>query len=239
MDYYQILGLSKGASPDDIKKSYRKLAKKYHPDRNPDDKAAEARFKQIGEAYAVLSDDEKRQVYDTYGKDGFDGSGNPRAQNPFQDFGGFGFDSFSDIFGSVFGDHTRTHFGGRRNNNIQVEVMLTLQELIQGAKKNIALTRQTECTNCKGTGAEPGTRATTCPDCRGSGQVHMNRGFVSVTQTCPTCRGAGKIIKTPCAVCHGSGKKIDTETVSVDIPPGIKPGQTVQLKGAGHDGIGD
>ena len=234
MDYYQMLGVATNASSPEIKKAYRRLAKKLHPDRNPDNKEAEERFKQIGEAYSVLSDPEKRQVYDQYGKSAFDGSGNARQQNPFD---GFGFGDLGDIFSDLFGGgHQRQQSGHRQNKHVSVKVLVTLDELIQGTTKEVTLVRHETCQKCSGSCIEPGTRPETCPDCQGSGNINLNRGFMSITQTCPTCRGSGHIIKSPCTQCHGKGKEAKTENVNIEIPLGIRPGQMLQIPGGGNEG---
>jgi len=234
MDYYQTLGVATNASGPEIKKAYRRLAKKLHPDRNPDNKEAEARFKQIGEAYNVLSDPEKRQVYDQYGKSAFDGSGNTRQQNPFD---GFGFGDFGDIFSDLFGGgHQRHQSRQQQNRHISVKVLVTLNELIHGTTKEVTLTRHELYQKCSGSCIEPGTKPDTCPDCRGTGNINLSRGFMSITQTCPTCRGAGHIIKTPCTQCHGQGKEVKTENVNIEIPLGIRPGQMLQIPGGGNEG---
>lgn len=235
MDYYQTLGVSKTASGPEIKKAYRRLAKKLHPDRNPDDKQAESRFKEVGEAYNILSDPEKRAAYDQYGKSAFDGSGNTRQQNPFDGFGFGNFGGFGDIFSDLFGGGQSQSARQKRDRHITVQAMLTLSELIKGTTQTFTLTFHESCKKCNGSGLEPGTHPETCPDCRGSGNINLTRGFMSITQTCPTCHGSGKIIKTPCTQCHGHGKEVKTRNVDVDIPPGLKPGQMLQIPGAGHE----
>lgn len=237
MDYYQTLGVSKNASGPEIKKAYRRLAKKLHPDRNPGNEEAETKFKQVGEAYNILSDPEKRQAYDQYGKSAFDGSGNTRQQNPFEGFGFGNFGDFGDIFSDLFGGRQQSRSSRQqRDRHVTVQVMLTLSELIKGTTKTVTLTVHELCNVCDGTGLEPGTQPETCPDCHGSGNINLTRGFMSITQTCPTCNGTGRIIKTPCLSCHGHGKKVKTENVDVEIPPGLKPGQMLQIPGGGNDG---
>ena len=237
MDYYQTLGVSQTASGPEIKKAYRRLAKKLHPDRNPGDSDAEARFKQVGEAYNILSDPEKRQAYDQYGKSAFDGTGNTRQQNPFEGFGFGDFGGFGDIFADLFGGGSQSRSSRQqRDRHVTVQVMLTLSELIKGTTQTVTLTVHEVCETCEGTGLEPGTQPETCPDCQGSGNINLTRGFMSITQTCPTCQGSGRIIKTPCLKCHGHGKSIKTENVDIEIPPGLKPGQMLQIPGGGNEG---
>ena len=234
MDYYRLLGISKGATQAEIKKAYRKRAKELHPDRNPDDAKAEAKFKETSEAYNVLSDPEKRQIYDQYGKDAFDGKGQTRqTSSPFSDFGGFSdFNGFGDIFEQFFG-------GGRsagQNLDLHEEVFLTLSELINGARRQFTIPgRQVECKPCNGKGSQPGKKPTICPDCHGHGQVTANRGFMTFTQTCTTCRGKGSIIKYPCQTCNGAGYSADNSEKTIDIPYGLRPGNTIRIDGGGHE----
>ena len=246
-DYYEVLGVSKGASDDEIKKAYRKLAKKYHPDMNPGDKEAEAKFKEVNEAYSILSDKEKRARYDQFGHAGVDpnyGAGGPG--------GGFGFDmgdiDLGDIFGSFFGGGFGG-FGGsassRRNGpqkgeSLRASLTISFEEAAFGCEKEINLNRTEECEACHGSGAEPGTTAETCPDCRGTGVVRVQQrtgGFAfSSTAPCSRCRGTGKIIHTPCKACGGSGSVKKTKRVTVSIPAGIDDGQAISLRGQGNAG---
>ena len=240
-DYYEVLGVSKGASDDELKKAFRKEAKKYHPDLHPGDKEAEAKFKEINEAYEVLSNPEKRQKYDQFGHAGVDsnyGAGGGYGGSGFGDFG----DIFSDIFGGGFG------FGGsggrrngpRRGNDVRQVVTISFEEAAFGCKKKINITKQEDCPTCKGTGAKPGTSAETCSHCHGTGQIQTQQrtilGYMTNVTTCPHCQGSGKIIKEPCRDCRGTGKVRKTRTVEIDIPAGIDDGQTMQLSGQGEAG---
>lgn len=250
-DYYEVLGVSKGASDAEIKKAYRKLAKQYHPDMNPGDKAAEAKFKEVNEAYSVLSDAEKRARYDQFGHAGVDpnyGAGGPGGPGGF---GGFdmGDVDLGDIFGSFFGGGFGGFGGGggsaRRNapqkgESLRAALTITFQEAAFGCEKEINLNRTEECDACHGSGCEPGTTAETCPDCRGTGVVRVQQrtgGFAfSSTAACTRCRGTGKIIHSPCKVCGGSGAVKKSKRVTVSIPAGIDDGQAVSLRGQGNAG---
>ena len=247
-DYYEVLGVSKGASDDEIKRAYRKLAKKYHPDMNPGDKEAEAKFKEVNEAYSILSDSEKRARYDQFGHAGVDP--NYGAGGPGGGFGGFdmGDIDLGDIFGSFFGGGFGG-FGGsassRRNGpqkgeSLRASLTITFEEAAFGCEKEINLNRTEECEACHGSGAEPGTTAETCPDCRGTGVVRVQQrtgGFAfSSTAPCSRCRGTGKIIHTPCKACGGSGSVKKTKRVTVSIPAGIDDGQAISLRGQGNAG---
>ena len=233
MEYYSALGVSKSASQSEIKKAYRQKAKKLHPDRNPGDAEAESKFKQLSEAYSILSDPEKRAVYDQYGKSAFDGKGQSRQpENPFSGFDPFGgFGDVSDIFESFFGG--RAAAGPQLN--IHEEIVLSLKALIEGTQISLVIPgRMVECSVCEGKGTAPGTKPTICPDCHGHGSVTLNRGFVTLTQTCTTCSGVGTIIKYPCSSCNGKGSIKDTEERRVEIPYGLRPGQTIRVEGGGH-----
>ena len=247
-DYYEVLGVSKDASDDEIKKAYRKLAKKYHPDMNPGDKEAEAKFKEVNEAYSILSDSEKRARYDQFGHAGVDP--NYGAGGPGGGFGGFdmGDIDLGDIFGSFFGGGFGG-FGGsassRRNGpqkgeSLRASLTISFEEAAFGCEKEINLNRTEECEACHGSGAEPGTTAETCPDCRGTGVVRVQQrtgGFAfSSTAPCSRCRGTGKIIHTPCKACGGSGSVKKTKRVTVSIPAGIDDGQAISLRGQGNAG---
>ena len=247
-DYYEVLGVSKGASDDEIKKAYRKLAKKYHPDMNPGDKEAEAKFKEVNEAYSILSDSEKRARYDQFGHAGVDP--NYGAGGPGGGFGGFdmGDIDLGDIFGSFFGGGFGGFGGsssGRRNGpqkgeSLRASLTITFEEAAFGCEKEINLNRTEECEACHGSGAEPGTTAETCPDCRGTGVVRVQQrtgGFAfSSTAPCSRCRGTGKIIHTPCKACGGSGSVKKSKRVTVSIPAGIDDGQAISLRGQGNAG---
>lgn len=244
-DYYEVLGVDKNADDAALKKAYRALAKKYHPDMNPGDKEAEKKFKEASEAYAVLSDPEKRRQYDQFGHAAFDGGAGGAGG-----FGGFDFNGadFGDIFGDIFGDL----FGGRRGSagarsgpmkgaNLRTSVRITFEEAVFGTEKEIELTVKEECKTCHGTGAKPGTSPETCPKCGGKGQVVFTQqsffGTVRNVQACPDCGGTGKIIKEKCTDCHGSGFVPMKKRFAVRIPAGIDNGQCKRLAGQGEPGI--
>ena len=235
-DFYEILGVPKNASDDEIKKSYRKLAMKYHPDRNQGDAAAEVKFKEAKEAYEMLSDAEKRAAYDQYGHAGVDP--NMRGAAGAGGFGGFG-ESFGDIFGDIFGQARRQQGGGRqvfRGNDLSYAMDITLEEAAAGKKTEIRIPSYDECDTCHGTGAKPGTSAKTCGTCQGQGVVQMRQGFFSVQQNCPHCRGSGKIISDPCSPCHGQGKVKRQKTLEISIPAGIDDGMRIRSTGNGEPG---
>ena len=231
-DYYEVLGVSKGASKDEIKKSYRRLAMKYHPDRNKDDADAETLFKEAKEAYEVLKDDEKRATYDRFGHDGLKGGGGP---------GGFSAEGFSDIFGDVFGDI----FGGAarrggsqvfRGADLGYELKLDLERAVRGDTVTIDVPTQVACDECDGKGSEKGSEPTQCTTCGGVGQVRMQQGFFSIQQTCPACKGGGTIITDPCRKCHGRGRVSHTKTLNVKVPAGVDDGDRIRLSGEGEAG---
>jgi molecular chaperone DnaJ len=237
-DYYQVLGVEKSASPDEIKRAYRRMAIKYHPDKNPGNKEAEAKFKECAEAYEVLSDPEKRRQYDQYGHEGLRGTGmhDFSRMNVEDIFSMFGFDDF---FGSVFGGGRRG--GGRRGGpsrgyDLETGVELTLAEVAHGAEKTIEFTRQDRCPECNGSGAAPGTQPTRCPLCGGSGQVAKGGGFFQMVSTCPQCQGTGQIVKNPCPTCRGSGRVPKKRTVTIRVPPGVHEGQGIRVAGEGEPG---
>ncbi len=241
-DYYDVLGLAKNATDDDIKKAYRKLAMKHHPDRNQGDgaKKAEESFKEIKEAYEMLSDGEKRAAYDQYGHAGVDpNAGGFRPGGPgAEGFGGFA-EAFGDIFGDVFGGGGRRGGGGQqvyRGADLSYAMEITLEEAAGGKDSQIRIPSWEECETCHGSGAKPGTSAKTCTSCNGSGTVHMRQGFFSVQQTCPHCRGTGKIIPEPCVTCHGAGKVKKNKTLEVKIPAGINEGMRIRSAGNGEPG---
>ncbi len=241
-DFYEVLGVSKTASDDEIKKAYRKLAKEYHPDLHPDDKTAEANFKQVNEAYEVLADKDKRAKYDQFGHAGVDPNfGGGAGGDPF---GGAGFD-FTDIFDSFFGGG----FGGRRQNpnaprrgsDIQTSVVISFEEAAKGVSKTVSYQRIENCEDCHGTGAEAGSSPKTCPNCNGTGQVRVNQrtpfGVVQSSQSCDRCRGTGKIIEKPCHTCNGTGKVRKKKNYEVKIPAGIDDDQVLNISGQGNAGV--
>ena len=245
-DYYEVLGVSKGADEKEIKKAYRKLAMKYHPDRNPDNKEAEEKFKEINEAYEVLSDETKRRNYDQFGHEGVNGQGGFGGQG-FGGFGGAG--GFEDIFGDIFGDMFGGGFGGsgrqrrrgpERGADIRQSVTIDFEEAAFGKKVSIKLNRSEECNECHGSGAKPGTSKKTCPTCNGSGEVRTVQrtpfGNIASSRTCNECHGEGEIIESPCSKCHGTGSTRKVKTIEVDIPAGIDDGQMIKLSGQGEVG---
>src|SRR6218665_3079054 len=240
-DYYEVLGVPKNATEDEVKKAYRKLAMKYHPDRNQGDssKTAEEKFKEAKEADEMLTDAQKRAAYDQFGHAGVDpnmrGPGGPGAEG----FGGFA-EAFGDIFGDMFGQQRgRGGAGGRqvfRGSDLSYAMAITLEEAARGKDAQIRIPSWDNCDTCKGTGAKPGTQVKTCSTCNGNGQVQMRQGFFSVQQTCPTCRGAGKVIPEPCTVCAGQGKIKRQKTLEVKIPAGIDGGMRIRSAGNGEPG---
>ena len=237
-DYYDTLGVPKNASDEDIKKAYRKLAMKHHPDRNQGDsaKAAEEKFKEAKEAYEMLSDDQKRAAYDQYGHAGVDP--NMRGGAGAEGFGGFA-EAFGDIFGGVFGEQQRRGQGGRqvfRGGDLSYAMEVTLEEAANGKEAQIRVPSWDDCTTCKGSGAKPGTKVATCTTCHGHGQVQMRQGFFSVQQTCPQCKGTGKLIPEPCVACHGVGKTKNNKPLEVKIPAGIDDGMRIRSTGNGEPG---
>ena len=242
-DYYEVLGVDRGADEATIKKAYRQLAKKYHPDMNPGDKEAEKKFKEASEAYAVLSDAEKRRQYDQFGHAAFEQGGGGAGG-----FGGFDFnggdmgDIFGDIFGDLFGGgrSRRANNGPMKGANVRTAVRITFEEAVFGCEKQLDLNLKDECKTCHGTGAKPGTSPETCPKCGGKGQIVYTQqslfGTVRNVQTCPDCNGSGKIVKEKCADCHGSGYITNRKKIAVTIPAGIDNGQSIRIRDKGEPG---
>ena len=247
-DYYEVLGVGKDADAKEIKKAYRKLAMKYHPDKNPGDKDAEEKFKEINEAYEVLSDEEKRSTYDRFGHDGLNGQGGFGGGQGFGGFGGSGFGGFEDIFGDIFGSSFGGGFGGsssrrrgpKRGADIRQSVTISFEDAAFGKKIKVKINRSEECEECHGSGARPGTSKKTCPTCHGSGTVQSVQrtpfGNIASQRTCSTCDGEGEINESPCNKCHGKGSVRKTKTIEVDIPAGIDDGQMIKLSGQGEVG---
>jgi len=233
-DYYEILGVNRDASDEDLKKAYRKLAMKYHPDRNPDDKSSEEKFKEAKEAYEVLTEPDKRRAYDAYGHAGVNpnmGAGGAGAEG----FGGFS-EAFGDIFGEIFGGGRR---GGQqiyRGADLRYNMEITLEQAARGTETKLRIPTLEACDTCHGSGAKPGTQAKTCQTCGGVGQVRMQQGFFSLQQTCPTCHGTGKVIPDPCQTCEGTGRIKKHKTLSVKIPAGVDDGDRIRLAGEGEAG---
>lgn len=234
-DYYEVLGVQKNASEDELKKAFRRLAMKYHPDRNPDDAEAEAKFKEAKEAYEVLTDQNKRSAYDQFGHAGVDqvGMGSGRGS------AGFG-DIFEDLFGNIFGENGGRRGGGTRayrGSDLQYNLELSLEEAVTGKEVDIRIPTLKTCETCSGTGAKKGSYPQTCSTCRGQGQVRSQQGFFSVQQTCPQCHGNGKVITDPCPDCHGQGRTEEHKTLSVKIPAGVDTGDRIRLSGEGEAGL--
>jgi len=241
-DYYEVLGVGRDASDEDIKKAYRRLAMKHHPDRNPDHPKSEERFKEAKEAYEILSDASKRKAYDQFGHAGVDQNGGAGfGGGGFGGFGGQGFaDAFGDIFGDIFGGGGS---GGRRSSNVyrgadlRYNLEISLEEAAHGTETKIRIPTLEECEACHGTGAKAGTQPTVCPTCGGHGQVRMQQGFFSIQQTCPRCNGSGKIIANPCSSCSGNGRIKKQKTLAVKIPAGVDEGDRIRLSGEGEAGV--
>ena len=232
-DYYEVLGVNRDASEDDIRKAYRRLAMKFHPDRNPDSKESEEKFKEAKEAYEVLSEAEKRRAYDAYGHAGV----NPQGGMGPEGFGGFAEafgDIFSDIFGGGAGRGRSTVFRGA---DLRYNLEITLEQAARGTETKIRIPAMETCEACKGSGAKPGTQPKTCDTCHGSGSVRLSQGFFSIQQTCPACHGTGKVIPDPCQTCRGAGRVKRHKTLAVKIPAGVDEGDRIRLSGEGEAGV--
>jgi len=233
-DYYEVLGIQRSASLDEIKKAYRKLALKYHPDKNPGDADAEEKFKEAAEAYGVLSDDEKRARYDRYGHQGAGGFGG-FDPNQFADFGDILGDLFG--FGDFFGTRGRRGTRAARGNDLRYDLTLDFMEAVWGKEVSLNVPRVVTCQTCSGSGAKPGTQPVTCTGCGGRGQIRYSQGFFAVARTCPQCGGAGKVIKDPCAACNGAGRVREEKKISVKIPAGVDDGSRLRVAGEGESGF--
>lgn len=234
-DYYELLGVSRTASDGEIKKAFRRMAMKYHPDRNPDDKEAEAKFKEFKEAYEILSDPQKRSAYDQFGHAGVDPSmgGGGHGAGGFADMG----DIFGDIFGSMFGGGRGGGPSQQRGSDLAYRLDLSLEEAVAGLEKKIQIPTVVSCKSCDGSGGKKGSKPLTCQTCHGSGHVQMQQSFLSIQQACPHCHGQGKTIADPCGSCHGQGRVQDTKTLNIKIPAGVDTGDRMRLSGEGEAGL--
>jgi molecular chaperone DnaJ len=244
-DFYDVLGVSKGASAEEIKKAYRSKAKELHPDRNSDNPQAEAQFKEVNEAYDVLKDEQKKSAYDRFGHAAFEGGmgGGPRGgPGGFNQQGDFA-SAFSDVFEDLFGDFMGGRGGGggraraQRGSDLRYNLRVSLEEAWKGVQKTINVPTAVQCDTCRGTGAEGGAEPVTCPTCSGMGKVRAQQGFFTVERTCPTCNGMGQTIKNPCKTCHGAGRVERERSLSVNIPPGVETGTRIRLAGEGEAGL--
>jgi molecular chaperone DnaJ len=232
-DFYELLGVTREASPEDIKKAFRKLAMQCHPDRNPGDKDAEHRFKAINEAYDVLKDEQRRAAYDRFGHAAFENGGRGAGAG---DFGGGFADIFEEMFGSMMGGRGGQG-GGNRGNDLRYNLEITLEEAFKGRETQVRVPTLASCEACHGSGAEAGSRPSNCPTCRGSGRVRTQQGFFTMERTCPSCHGAGKVIENPCRACGGQGRVRKEKTLNVTIPPGVEDGTRIRLAGEGEAGL--
>ncbi|MDR0588476.1 MAG: molecular chaperone DnaJ [Burkholderiales bacterium] len=239
-DFYETLGVARDATDEDIKKAYRKLAMKYHPDRNPNDKTAEEKFKSIKEAYEILSDAQKRAAYDQFGHAGV----NPNMGGGFGAGGAAGFGNFSEVFGDMFNDIFSGGRGGGRGRSavyrgadVRYNLQISLEDAARGVEVKIRVPTQKTCETCHGSGAKPGTEPEVCSTCKGHGEVRISQGFFTMQQTCPKCRGQGKTVSSPCPSCHGLGRTKDTKTLTVKIPAGVDTEDQIRLSGEGDAGV--
>ena len=235
-DYYETLGVDRGANADELKKAYRKLAMKFHPDRNPDDPAAEQRFKEINEAYGILKDDDSRAAYDRFGHAAFDGAGGGRGAGEFNfNFAG----GFADIFDEMFGEFMGARRGrtSQRGGDLRYNLEITLEEAFGGKTAQIRVPTSVSCDACQGSGAEKGSAPVTCPSCQGRGRIRAQQGFFTIERGCPTCNGAGRIIEKPCKACGGSGRVHKEKTLQVNVPEGVDDGTRIRLGGEGEAGL--
>ena len=245
--YYEVLGVAKGASTDDIKRAYRKKAKELHPDRNKDDPTAEAQFKDVNEAYEVLKDADKKAAYDRFGHAAFDGGmggmggmGGARARSAYQGSGDFASafsDVFDDLFGDVMGGRARGGRRATRGSDLRYNLRITLENAYTGIQRSIRVPTSIQCDTCNGTGAEGGAEPQACPTCSGMGKVRAQQGFFTVERTCPTCAGAGQIVKNPCAACGGAGRVERERSLSINVPAGVETGTRIRLAGEGEAGL--
>ena len=244
-DYYEVLGVDRNAGADELKKSYRKLALKYHPDRNKDDSQAAEKFKEAAEAYEVLNDPEKRRIYDQFGHEGLDRGGYQRGFSSFEDI----FSAFNDIFGggggggSIFGDLFGFQTGGRRSRHrpergasLKCEIRISLEDAFEGVDKTIELNRNEICETCRGSGAKPGTSVAACTTCHGTGEIQQSQGFFAMRTICPQCNGTGELIESPCTSCRGMGRTPKKRSISIRIPPGVHDGTQMRVSGEGEPG---
>ena len=233
-DYYEVLGVARDASEKEIKKAFRRMAMKHHPDRSSDKSGNDEKFKEVNEAFEVLSDSQKKAIYDQYGHAGLE-QGGAAGQGGFGGASQFG-DIFSDVFGDIFGGSSGGRSGPRRGGDLGYSLTLDLDEAVRGVEKEIRVPSSATCTACKGSGARKGTSPVTCSTCNGHGQVRMQQGFFAVQQTCPDCRGAGKVVKDACRECHGEGLVKEFKTLSIKVPAGIENGDRIRLSGEGDSG---
>jgi molecular chaperone DnaJ len=236
-DFYELLGVRRGAGAEDIKKAYRKLAMQHHPDRNPGDKASEHKFKELSEAYEILKDDQKRAAYDRFGHAAFENAGGGPGAGPFGGFGNAG--GFADIFDEMFGEFMGGQRSGAqgRGSDLRYNLEISLEEGFKGKQTSVRVPTLAPCEGCKGSGAEAGSKPVTCPTCKGSGRVRAQQGFFTIERTCASCQGAGRVIERPCKICGGQGRVRKEKTLAVNIPPGVEDGTRIRLAGEGESGM--